>query len=199
MLNIIAQTITSSPTYTNTQSTSVSPLLSATFFIPFLLILLIVVISQWKIFEKAGKPGWASIIPVYNSYVLFEITGYPAWLAILLVIPFVNFIAGIVGLLASFKLAKLFGKSDAFAVMNVLFPFITYPILGFGKAQFQGTDSTMPSATSVNTAAPVIPATPLYPTPNEPTTFQPNPVSPQAPVTPDLEAPSPTNPTPPVA
>jgi hypothetical protein len=110
-------------------------------FIPIVVLVVLMLVASWKIFKKAGKPGWAAIVPIYNTWVLFEITGYPAWLALLAIIPFLNFIPAIVGILASFKLAKLFGKSSFFGVMNVLFPFVTYPILAFGSAKFQGSSA----------------------------------------------------------
>jgi len=154
-------------TYTTTSTSSVSGSKVLMLVVPILAIVLIAVVSQWKIFKKAGKPGWAAIVPVYNAWVLFEITGYPSWLALLSLVPFVNFIAAIVSILASFKLAKLFGKSDFFAVMNVLFPFVTLPILAFGKAEFQGAPEKTADLHSPKSFDPTNPgpAAPLYPTP----------------------------------
>src|ERR1700748_439146 len=55
--------------------------------IPFLIISVIMIIAHWKIFEKAGKPGWAAIIPIYNIIVLLEIIGKPVWWIIMFLIP----------------------------------------------------------------------------------------------------------------
>ncbi len=61
----------------------------------------------WKLFLKAGKPGWASIIPIYNVIVILEICGKPIWWLILCFIPIVNFV---IGFKVSIELAKRFGK-----------------------------------------------------------------------------------------
>lgn len=100
-----------------------------------LAIIIAVIAGIWKVFEKAGKPGWAAIIPIYNLIVLLEIAGKPLWWIILFFIPFVNLIAVI---LVSLAVARNFGKSDAFGIGLALLGFIFYPILGFGDAQFKG-------------------------------------------------------------
>jgi uncharacterized membrane protein YoaK (UPF0700 family) len=84
---------------------------------------------------KAGKPGWAAIIPIYNVIVLLQIAGKPLWWIILLFIPIVNLIMAI---LIGIAVAKKFGKSGGFGVGLALLGFIFYPILGFGDAQYQG-------------------------------------------------------------
>ncbi|MBV8547119.1 MAG: signal peptidase I [Acidobacteria bacterium] len=99
-----------------------------------IVIVLLVVIGMWKVFVKAGKPGWAAIIPIYNMIVLLEIAGKPLWWIILLLIPFVNFIVAIILLIA---VARNFGKGIGFALGLLLLPFIFYPILGFGDARYQ--------------------------------------------------------------
>ncbi|MBX3412688.1 MAG: signal peptidase I [Pirellulales bacterium] len=97
-------------------------------------ILIVVIIGLWKTFQKAGKPGWASIIPFYNMYVLTEIAGRPILWFILMLIPCVNIIAHIV---VSIDVAKNFGKDTLYGVGLILFPFIFYPLLGFGDAKYQ--------------------------------------------------------------
>lgn len=101
----------------------------------YLVILIIVVAALWKIFTKAGKPGWAAIIPIYNIIVLLEIVGKPIWWLLMFLIPFVNFIFAI---WVTNLLSKSFGKTEAFTVGLVLLPFIFYPILGFGDATYKG-------------------------------------------------------------
>jgi hypothetical protein len=100
-----------------------------------LLIALLVIVAMWKVFTKAGQPGWASIIPIYNLYVWCKIVGRPGWWIILLLIPFVNFIIGII---LSIDLAKSFGKGAGFGIGLALLGIIFWPILGFGSAQYQG-------------------------------------------------------------
>jgi hypothetical protein len=113
---------------------------AGTFWAVFLAVLvvtiLLIVLPLWKIYKKAGKPGWAAIIPVYNTWVLFEITGFPAWLSLLSLVPFVNIIPAVLSLVAYVKLARLFGKGALFAIGMILLPFIFLPILAYGKSQF---------------------------------------------------------------
>jgi len=92
-------------------------------------------VAMWKIFTKAGKPGWASIIPFYNIWVILEIVGRPGWWLLLMLIPGVNVVIGIILMI---DLAKSFGKGGGFAVGLLLLPYVFFPILGFGKAQYVG-------------------------------------------------------------
>jgi hypothetical protein len=103
--------------------------------IVYIAILLLMIISMWKIFSKAGKPGWAAIIPIYNAIVLLEIVDKPLWWIILMFIPIVNFVISII---VTVELAKKFGQSTGFAIGLILLAPIFYPILGFGSAQYQG-------------------------------------------------------------
>lgn len=96
---------------------------------------LLVIAGLWKMFTKAGKPGWAAIIPIYNVYVMLQIVGRPTWWLIGFLIPVVNFV---VGILVTIDLAKSFGKGIGFAVGMILLPFIFYPLLGFSDARYQG-------------------------------------------------------------
>jgi hypothetical protein len=99
----------------------------------FLAAMVLMAIAQWKIFEKAGQPGWACLIPVYNVVVLLRIAERPEWWLLLMFVPLVNI--G-VAVLISLDLARRFGKEEVFAVGLVLLPFVFYPILGFGDAQY---------------------------------------------------------------
>ena len=101
----------------------------------FLAILVLVIIGMWKVFTKAGKPGWASIIPIYNAIVLLDIAKRPAWWFILFLIPFVNLIILIV---VSLDVAKYFGKGAGFGIGLAFLGFIFYPMLGFSDATYQG-------------------------------------------------------------
>jgi hypothetical protein len=101
--------------------------------IVYLLVVLLIIISLWKIFVKAGKPGWAAIIPIYNLIVILEIAGKPLWWFILLLIPFVNFIVLIIVYIA---FARNFGKGVGFAIGMLILPFIFFPMLAFGDAQY---------------------------------------------------------------
>jgi hypothetical protein len=101
----------------------------------YLAIIVLIIAGFWKTFEKAGKPGWAAIIPIYNLVVLVQISGKPIWYLVLLLIPCVNLIGMV---LVGIGVARNFGKSDAFGVGLGLLGAVFYPILGFGDAQYNG-------------------------------------------------------------
>jgi hypothetical protein len=100
-----------------------------------LAILVLAIAGLWRVFQTAGKPGWAAIIPIYNLIVLLQITGKPIWWIILYLIPFVNLV---VLVLVSLELAKRFGKGVGFGIGIALLPFIFYPVLGFGPDRYLG-------------------------------------------------------------
>src|ERR1700734_963890 len=95
-------------------------------------IIVAIIAGIWKVFTKAGKPGWAAIIPIYNLIVLLQIAGKPWWGIFLFLIPLVNLVMAI---LVGIAVAKSFGRGEAFGVGLALLGFIFYPILGFGDAQ----------------------------------------------------------------
>ena len=106
---------------------------------------LILIAGLWKVFSKAGKPGWAAIIPIYNIIVMLEITGKPLWWIFLFFIPVVNFIAPlIVMILVYATLAERFGKGAGTIIGLILVPFIFIPILGFGSSTYQATPAPNP-------------------------------------------------------
>jgi hypothetical protein len=88
---------------------------------------------MWKIFTKAGQPGWAAIVPIYNLWVLLQIVNRPGWWLVLFLIPFVNIVIEIIVIV---DLAKAFGKSVGFAVFMIFLGFIALPILALGSAQY---------------------------------------------------------------
>jgi hypothetical protein len=93
------------------------------------------IVALWKIFDKAGEPGWAAIIPFYNFYVLFKITWGSGWKFLLLLIPIANIVIGIITMV---KLAKAFGKSGGFAVGLIFLSLIFYCILAFDNSTYIG-------------------------------------------------------------
>ena len=95
----------------------------------------LVLASMWTIFAKAGKPGWAALIPIYNLIVLLEIVGKPWWWLLLMVIPLVNVVFAV---WTYNLLSKSFGKSEGFTAGLILLSIIFLPILAFGDAQYQG-------------------------------------------------------------
>jgi hypothetical protein len=154
------QQFASDLTYSYSSSTSSSSE-GAAVLVLYLIILLIaiptVIIPMWMLFKRAGKPGWASIIPVYSTWVMFEITGFTPWWALLSLIPFVSIFPAVVSLIAIVRLVKLFGKGTGFGVATIFFPFICLPILAYGKAPFQGA-AAAPAAPAPQASAPTVDA-----------------------------------------
>lgn len=114
-----------------TQVAAPSPM----FWICYFAIVILLIAAMWKVFSKAGQPGWAAIIPIYNIYVLCKVAGRPGWWLLLMLIPLVNIIIAII---LNIDIAKNFGKGVGFGIGMIFLPFIFYPVLGFGSAQYQG-------------------------------------------------------------
>jgi len=123
-------------------------LFTGVFLIVMLAIAVVMIASLWKVFMKAGQPGWAAIVPVYNLVVLLQIVGRPLWWIVLCMIPFVNLV---IVILVYIDLAKSFGQSTGFGLGLVLLSFIFFPILGFGSARYLG-----PAATPGGAASPAL-------------------------------------------
>lgn len=98
-------------------------------------IVVIYVACGWYVYLKAGQPGWAVMIPIYDLWVLLKIVGRPGWWLILYFIPFVNILISII---VYVDLAKSFGKGVGFAVGLILLSFVFFPILAFGRATYVG-------------------------------------------------------------
>jgi len=102
--------------------------------IVYLAVLVVVLAGFWKAFEKAGAPGWAAIIPIYNMYVMVKMAGKEGWWVFLWFIPFVNIV---VALIVFIEIANRFGKSTGFGVGMFFLSFIFWLMLGFGDAEWQ--------------------------------------------------------------
>lgn len=100
----------------------------------YLAILVFVIAGLWKAFMKAGQPGWAAIVPIYNLYILTKIAKKPGIWVLLMLIPIVNLV---IMILLSIEVARQFGKGTGFGVGLALLGFVFWPILGFGEAKYQ--------------------------------------------------------------
>ena len=98
-------------------------------------IIVLTLAGLWAAFAKAGKPGWAAIIPIYNIIVLLEISNKELWWIILFFIPCVNVIAAFI---VYIEFAKAYGFGAGMGIGIVLVPFICLPIIGFGKCKYVG-------------------------------------------------------------
>jgi hypothetical protein len=101
----------------------------------YLAVIALVIASMWVIFTKAGQPGWAALVPIYNVIVLLQIVGRPVWWVVLMLIPCVGIVVSVLVIL---DLAKSFGQSVGFAIGMLLLPFVFMPMLAFGDARYRG-------------------------------------------------------------
>jgi len=98
-------------------------------------VVIFLIASVWTVFTKAGKPGWAAIIPIYNLIVLLEIVGKPWWWILLMLIPVVNIV---ILILVYHNLSLSFGEGVGFTIGLILLGFIFLPILAFGNSKYIG-------------------------------------------------------------
>lgn len=135
-----------STTVGSTETLGIIAGLGVATFIISMIISVIMIISMWKIFKKAGKNGWEAIVPIYNIIVLLEICEMPVWQIVLYIIPFAN-------IYITFKqyieLSKKFGKSTGFGVLTVFFPVICLPILAFGSSKYEKEQVSMEPSASI--------------------------------------------------
>ena len=96
------------------------------------------IVALWYVFAKAGEPGWAILIPIYNYLIMIKIAGKPWWFLLLLMIPVVNIV---IVILVLHGISVNFGKDSAFTVGLFFLGCIFFPILGFGKSKYTGDKS----------------------------------------------------------
>lgn len=99
-----------------------------------LAVVVLIIAGFWKTFVKAGRPGWAAIIPIYNVYIVLKIAHRPGWWLLLYFIPIVSIVIAII---VSIDVAKAFGKGVGFGIGLALLAPIFWAILGFGSATYQ--------------------------------------------------------------
>jgi hypothetical protein len=139
------------------------PILIPTLILGGVAISVLLIISWWRIFKKAGRPGWAAIIPIYNLVVIFRIIGLSPWLICLLLLVLVPHISIIIITIAIFyvviciKLAKAFGKGVGFILGLILLPIIFISILGLGQSKFVGATPAPTKPEPVPLQAPNVP------------------------------------------
>lgn len=129
----------------------------------FIYIILLPFIAAWKLFKKAGIPGWKSLIPIYNIYLMFKIVGMP----VICIIPYITYIVLnciyddytnmsdiifiiilvvdiiyiILDIIKEIRLGKVFGKSKLFILGLILLSPIFEIILGMGKSKYVGNNN----------------------------------------------------------
>lgn len=155
------------------------------FSLVYLMLIIVTVVSMWRLFVKAGKPGWAAIIPFYNTVVLLQIAGRPVWW--LLLIIFVPFFGIWTVFVATIDFVKSYGKSVGYGIFTIFLPIIAYPMLAFSKStQYvrpaaEGFDGFVP-APDVNASTPpapvAAPTAPVVSAPEVPTNPETPPTTP---------------------
>jgi len=118
--------------YTTTYTTE-APTISPAMWVFYIVIAIITIVSWWKIFEKAGQPGWAAIVPIYNILIILKVLKMDWWHILIMLIPFA---ATVYGIIFAYKIAKAFGKDTGFAVLTIFFEPIMLPILAFSDAKY---------------------------------------------------------------
>lgn len=98
-------------------------------------LIVFLIVAEWKVYTKAGQPGWAVLIPIYNFYVLLKIVGKPGWWLLLMLVPLVNIV---IAIYVIHLLSKSFGQGTGFTFGLIFLSFIFYPILGYGGAKYVG-------------------------------------------------------------
>lgn len=101
----------------------------------YLAILVAELAAVWILYTKAGRPGWACLIPFYNTYVLLKIAGHSGWWLLLLFVPFLNVVLYIIWMI---DLARSFGRGTGFGIGLLLLAPIFIPILAFGDSRYLG-------------------------------------------------------------
>lgn len=131
-----------SSTYPTTASSAGLGAFFAAYFVFIIAVIILEVIPVWVVYKKAGKPGWAAIIPIYNFYVLLEVVGRPVWWLVFLLLPIIPIVGPlaflIVWIIIMLDLAKRFNKSTTFAVLGlIIFHIIGMYMLAFGSAKYK--------------------------------------------------------------
>lgn len=144
------------------------------FSVVWLAVVVLYIASWWRVFTKAGQPGWAAIIPIYNAIVWLKVARRPLWWIVLLLIPIVNIVVAII---VNVDVAKNFGKTAGFGVGLALLGLIFAPILAWGSARYIA--ETVAWASS-STAAPSMPPGSLPPPAGPPPPPAPPPPDPGA-------------------
>ena len=94
---------------------------------------ILIIVAFWRIFVKAGYPGWQALIPILNTVRMFQMGGRSGWWTLLVFVPLGNIVAYVMLVLG---VCKAFGKGTGYALLCIFFPFIGFPMLGFGDATY---------------------------------------------------------------
>ena len=129
----------------------------------------IVSVCLMRIFKKAGAPGWAAWVPIYNTWKLLEIGGQQGFWAVLAIIPFVNIVSAVFIIIAQYHIGLKLGKSGAFVAWAIFLPIVWFIWLAFDKSTWNDGASSAPTLGGTPPTPPAAPIAPLPPTTPTPT------------------------------
>jgi uncharacterized protein DUF5684 len=112
------------------------------FWVIWCVVIIFYIAAMWKVFTKAGQPGWAAIVPIYNGIVMLQIAGKPIWWILLYFIPIVNIVISIIVL---HSISKNFGHGVGFTLGLIFLGFIFIPILAWGESEYLGPNAGNPA------------------------------------------------------
>ena len=119
----------------NTGASIAAGIMGIVILLIWLAIIVIFVAGMWMTFVKAGQPGWAAIIPIFNIYIMLKVAGRPGWWLILYLIPVVNLVVIII---VYNDIAKSFGHGLLMTLLLFFISPVAFCVIGFGGSQYQG-------------------------------------------------------------
>lgn len=123
--------------------------LGAIFWILVIALSILILVARWKLFKKANVDGWEALIPVHSDIVELKLGGIKTYWWFLNLVAICGVGPLIIAFWKNIALSKAFGKGAGFGVLMTFFPFICYPILAFGSAQYVGNGINNPINNSV--------------------------------------------------
>lgn len=97
-------------------------------------VIVLSIVAAWRVFKKAGKPGWAALVPIYNIYVLVQIAGRPAWWFVLLFVPIIDIV---VALILCIDIGRKFGKNIIFSfILLFMFSLVGAMVIAFDDSRY---------------------------------------------------------------
>lgn len=132
---MILETLATTYNYVTTNTTTEPDAgVSMLVMVLFLALAVVMIASMWKIFTKAGRPGWAALVPIYNTLQLIWTSGKPWWWFLLMLIPFVNIVVLVV---VYYNLCKAFGKGVGYTLLLIFIPIVGFPMLAWGNTTYK--------------------------------------------------------------
>lgn len=98
-------------------------------------VIVVGVISTWRLHSKAGQPGWIGLVPVLNVLGELKMAGKPYWWALLFWVPVIGLVMRVI---RKVGVARSFGESALFGLGLCFLPMFFEPMIGLGSARYRG-------------------------------------------------------------